>query len=131
MSQTLSISSVAALHGVSRKTIRHAIRMGYLKAEKLPGTTGAYVLRPKHVDAWLADRAVAPASSGFFAALARIDALPALIQQHHSVTAELALADVVIACSCSPDIERDAGAWALHLRDVMSGATETSGALAS
>lgn len=136
MSPTLSVSGVAALHGLSAKTVRRAIHDGHLKAEKLPGATGPYLLQPKHVDAWLAKRAetgidVTPGSSGYFRMLAKLDELPALIQKHHAITADLPLADVVVACKCSPDVERDTLAWALHLRDVMSGATETSGAVAS
>lgn len=136
MSTTLSVSGVAALHQISVKTVRRAIRDGHLKAEKLPGATGPYLLRGKDVDAWLAKRAatgvdVSPGSRGYFAALRRIDALPTLIQKHHSITADLPLADVVIACKCSPDVERDVAAWAIHLRDVMSGVAETSGAIAS
>jgi hypothetical protein len=136
MSQTLSVSAVAALHQISVKTIHHAIKTGQLKAEKLPGATAPYLLRAKDVDSWLAKRAELnmperPGSSGYFAALARLDELPDLIAQHHSITMDLSLADTVIGCICSPGVERDAKSWALHLRDVMSGVTETSGAIAS
>lgn len=131
MSTTLSISGAAALHKISQKAIRHAIKNGDLKAEKLPGPNGQYLLQSKDIGAWIAKRDVAPGSSGFFAALARLNTLPALIEQHHSITEPLDLADVVVGCKCSPTMPRDAAGWALHLRDVMSGVTETSGAVAS
>lgn len=131
MSQTLTVTGAAALHGVSVKAVRHAISTGALKAEKLPGVTGPYLLRPKDIEKWLEGRSQTRRDGGYFAALARLDQLPLLIARHASITADLPLADVVIACSCTPDIERDGRAWAEHLRDVLSGAEKTSDALAS
>jgi excisionase family DNA binding protein len=131
MSKTLSITGAAALHGISHKAVRHAIDTGALKAEKLSGPNGQYLLRAKDVEAWVATRPSVPGSTGYFAAMRRLDSLPDVIRQHHAITADLPLADVVIACKCSPDVERDELAWATHLRDVMSGATETSDAIAS
>lgn len=135
MNKTLTVAAVAALHQIPRLSVHRAIAAGHLKAQKLPGgQTAPYVLTPTDVDDWLARRAAngakeRPGSTGFFAALAQIDSLPTLIEEHHSITADLPLADVVIACACSPEIERDAGTWAIHLRDVMA-YRETSGATA-
>ena len=130
MSQTLTVTGAAALHGVSVKTVRHAISTGALKAEKLPGATGPYLLRPKDLEKWLQSRPQLPGSSGYFAAMKRLDRLPGLIEQHHAITEPLELADVVTGCKCSPDVPRDEQEWARHLLDVMSG-DKTSDALAS
>lgn len=126
MSQTLTVTGAAELHGVSVKAIRHAIKLGALKAEKLPGVTGPYLLRPKDIEKWLALRPKPPYSRYDYPV-----ADPGLIAQHHSITDDAGLADVVVACKCSPEVARDEQEWARHLLDVMSGNTETSGAIAS
>lgn len=125
MSQTLTIAGAAELHGVSTKAIRHAIKLGALKAEKLPGVTGPYLLRPKDVEKWLALRPKPPYS--------RVDysVNPELVAKHHAITHDCGLAVVVVACKCSPEVPRDEQEWARHLLDVMSGTAETSGAIAS
>lgn len=125
MTQTLTIAGAAELHGVSAKAIRHAIKLGALKAEKLPGLTGPYLLRPKDIEKWLALRPKPPYSRAEYPAEA------ALIAQHYAITDDAGLADVVVGCKCSPEVPRDEQEWARHLLDVMSGNTETSGAIAS
>ena len=131
MSQTLTVTGAAALHGVSVKQVRYAIDTGALKAEKLPGPTGPYLLRPKDVEKWLASRPQTPGTSGYFAALAGLRELPALIAQHHSLTDDAGVAEVVTGCKCSPDVFRDEQEWAQHLLDVMASHQKTSGAIAS
>ena len=39
-----------------KRTLQYAITKGYLKAHKLPGLTGAYLIDPADLDAWLAGR---------------------------------------------------------------------------
>lgn len=37
------------------------------------------------------------------------------VARHHSITASAPLADVVVACACTPGVQRDAAGWAAHL----------------
>lgn len=56
----LSVSQ-AAERGVPKRTIQHAIAKGDLKADKLPGLTGAYLIDPADLDRWIAGRMKASA----------------------------------------------------------------------
>jgi excisionase family DNA binding protein len=57
----MSVAQVAEKTGTPRRTIRYAITSGHLKAHKLPGTTGAYLITDKDLDRWIAKRAKAAA----------------------------------------------------------------------
>lgn len=47
--------------GVPKRTIIAAINRGDLKAEKLPGLTGSFLIPPAELDRWLASRTKASA----------------------------------------------------------------------
>lgn len=53
----LSTREVANLHGISVRTVQDAIKQGALRADKLPGLRGSYVLYQRDVDRWLERRA--------------------------------------------------------------------------
>lgn len=42
--------------GIPRRTIRYAINIGDLKADKLPGLTGPYLINQRDLERWLAKR---------------------------------------------------------------------------
>ena len=52
----LSVGAVADQTGIPRRTIRYAINNGDLKAHKLPGLTGSYLIEQRDLDRWLAKR---------------------------------------------------------------------------
>ncbi|CAA0129265.1 Uncharacterised protein [Mycolicibacterium vanbaalenii] len=59
MPKTTPPTSVAAIvteHGIAKRTVIAAIERGDLKAEKLPGRTGAYVIQHRDVEKWIAKR---------------------------------------------------------------------------
>jgi excisionase family DNA binding protein len=53
----LSVTEAAILREVPKRTIQHAIAKGDLKAHKMPGITGAYLIYPRDLDRWIAKRA--------------------------------------------------------------------------
>ncbi|MBU8832458.1 helix-turn-helix domain-containing protein [Mycolicibacterium goodii] len=52
----MSVTQAAAKSGEPARTIRYAIKTGALKADKLPGATGAYLIRPRELDRWIAKK---------------------------------------------------------------------------
>lgn len=52
----LSATEAADQTGIPKRTILHAITMGWLKAHKLSGLTGAYVIEQRDLDKWTAKR---------------------------------------------------------------------------
>jgi hypothetical protein len=52
----------------------------------------------------------------------------AFISGHHAVTLHTPLADVVVACVCTPGVQRNAAEWAEHLLDAFYAIDTTSGA---
>ena len=55
----LSAAQVAAETGIPKRTILAAITRGDLKAQKLPGPRGAYIINRRNLDAYLAKRLAA------------------------------------------------------------------------
>lgn len=55
----LSVSEVAARHNLAKRTVQYAIARGHLKAQKLPGTTGAYIIDAADLTRWLSSRGAA------------------------------------------------------------------------
>lgn len=52
----LSVAQAARDHSIPKRTLQHAITAGHLKAHKLPGATGAYLIDPADLTDWLAGR---------------------------------------------------------------------------
>jgi excisionase family DNA binding protein len=53
-------TSVAAMQtGIPKRTIIAAINRGDLRADKLPGLTGSFLIAPKDLQRWLAKRSAA------------------------------------------------------------------------
>lgn len=58
----LTVSTAHEASGTPRRTIQYAISKGDLKARKLPGATGAYLIERAELERWLdsrGDRALA------------------------------------------------------------------------
>lgn len=55
----ISAAQVAAETGIPKRTILAAITRGDLKAQKLPGARGAYIINRRSLDAYLAKRQAA------------------------------------------------------------------------
>lgn len=55
-SPPVTVAAVVAQHGIPKRTVIAAIERGHLKADKLPGLTGAYVIAQRDLDRWLAKR---------------------------------------------------------------------------
>jgi len=53
----LTTSEAQVRTGIPKRTIIAAINRGDLRAEKLPGLTGSFLIRPSDLDRWLAKRA--------------------------------------------------------------------------
>ncbi|MEC4837472.1 helix-turn-helix domain-containing protein [Mycobacteroides chelonae] len=53
----LTVAQIAGQTGIPKRTVIAAIVRGDLKARKLPGTTGAYLVKPKDLDKYLTNRA--------------------------------------------------------------------------
>jgi excisionase family DNA binding protein len=53
----LSVAEASEQSGEPRRTIRYAISAGHLKAHKMPGATGAYLIAPSELRRWIAKRA--------------------------------------------------------------------------
>lgn len=56
-SRSLTVSSIENTHGIPRRTTLAAIERGALRAARLPGPRGQYVIEPKAFKAWQAKRA--------------------------------------------------------------------------
>lgn len=52
----LSVAEASEQSGEPRRTIRYAITAGHLKAEKLPGLTGAWLIKPNDLQRWIASQ---------------------------------------------------------------------------
>ena len=57
----LTVAQVAELAEMPKRTVQYAIARGRLRAHKLPGATGAYLIDPDELDIWLAERTKASA----------------------------------------------------------------------
>lgn len=55
-SPPVSVAEIVAEHGIPKRTVIAAIERGDLKAHKLRGLTGAYVIDQRELDRWLASR---------------------------------------------------------------------------
>jgi excisionase family DNA binding protein len=53
----LSVAEASERSGVPKRTIQYAITMGWLKAHKFTGATGAFVIEQADLDRWLEKRA--------------------------------------------------------------------------
>jgi excisionase family DNA binding protein len=58
----LSVSQAALMSNIPKRTLQHAIAKGQLRAHKLPGVTGAFLISPVDFDRWLAGRDTKAAS---------------------------------------------------------------------
>ncbi|SKM28585.1 helix-turn-helix domain-containing protein [Mycobacteroides abscessus] len=52
----LTVAQIAGQTGIPKRTVIAAIARGDLKARKLPGTTGAYLVKPRDLDKYLTNR---------------------------------------------------------------------------
>lgn len=52
----LSVTGAAAQKDIPKRTILYAISQGDLRAQKLPGRTGAYLIDQRDLDKWVAKR---------------------------------------------------------------------------
>lgn len=52
----LSVTEAAQMRGVPKRTVQHAIAKGDLKAHKMPGRTGAYLINERDLDRWISKR---------------------------------------------------------------------------
>lgn len=59
----LSVREAAAQKSTPKRTIQAAITRGDLKAHKLPGLTGSYLIDQRDLDKWAAGREQAEASA--------------------------------------------------------------------
>ena len=59
--QWITTTGASQTSGVPKRTIIAAITRGDLRAEKLPGLTGAYLIDPEDLDTWLSGRIKASA----------------------------------------------------------------------
>jgi len=59
----LSLKQAAEQTGVPNRTLHYAISTGDLKAHKLPGVTGAYLIEQRDLDRWVSKREAKAASA--------------------------------------------------------------------
>lgn len=52
----ITTTAASQTSGIPKRTIIAAINRGALKADKLPGLTGAFLIYPDDLDRWLAGR---------------------------------------------------------------------------
>lgn len=52
----LSVTEASTQNEIPKRTIQAAITRGELRAHKMPGATGAYLIQPADLDRWLAKR---------------------------------------------------------------------------
>lgn len=55
----LSVTQAAVQSGLAKRTVQYAIANGLLRAHKMPGRTGAYLISPADLTAWLDRRRAA------------------------------------------------------------------------
>lgn len=55
----LSVGLASEETGIPTRTIRYSITAGHLKAQKLPGRTGSYLIQRRDFNHWLTKRASA------------------------------------------------------------------------
>lgn len=55
----ITTSAAATQTGIPKRTIIAAINRGDLRADKLPGLTGSFLIAPKDLQRWLAKRSAA------------------------------------------------------------------------
>lgn len=58
-SRPMSVAEVSKQEKIPGRTVRHAILTGSLKANKLPGRTGAWLIYQRDLDKWLSKKASA------------------------------------------------------------------------
>jgi excisionase family DNA binding protein len=54
--QPLNVAEAAQRTGIPKRTLQNAIATGRLKAYKLPGATGAYLIEDADLDRWVTQR---------------------------------------------------------------------------
>jgi excisionase family DNA binding protein len=52
----ITVAEASKTHNIPKRTIQAAIHRGDLKAHKLGGTTGAYLIEPHELTRWLLTR---------------------------------------------------------------------------
>jgi excisionase family DNA binding protein len=57
----LSVAEASEQTGIPKRTIQHAITQGELKAHKLSGATGSYLIQRVDLDRWATRREAATA----------------------------------------------------------------------
>ena len=55
----ITTSTAATQTGIPKRTIIAAINRGDLRADKLPGLTGSFLIAPEDLNRWLAKRSAA------------------------------------------------------------------------
>lgn len=55
----MSVAQAAEQHDIPKRTVQAAIARGDLKAHKMPGVTGAYLIYPRDLDRWIEKRGAA------------------------------------------------------------------------
>ena len=60
--QWVTTTAAAQTSGIPKRTIIAAINRGDLRAQKLPGLTGAFLIAPADLNTWLAKRQAKAAS---------------------------------------------------------------------
>jgi excisionase family DNA binding protein len=54
----LTVKQIAQQHNIPKRTVQHNINVGKLKAHKLPGVTGTWLVTPEDLEEWLTKRCV-------------------------------------------------------------------------
>ena len=52
----MSVAQAAEQHDIPKRTLQAAIARGALKAHKMPGVTGAYLIYQRDLDRWIGKR---------------------------------------------------------------------------
>jgi hypothetical protein len=60
--QWITTTAASQTSGIPKRTIIAAINRGDLLAEKLPGLTGAFLIKPDHLQQWVSRRDTKAAS---------------------------------------------------------------------
>lgn len=61
-SQWMTTRTAHQTSGIPKRTIIAAINRGDIKADKLPGLTGSFLIDPSHFEQWVIDRTAKAAS---------------------------------------------------------------------